>query len=50
MPTLPEISITKKKLNKEDIDKLNKLSSIMLNKMNGGAKKKSKTRKISRKH
>ena len=48
MPTLPEISVTKKKLNKEDIDKLNKLSSIMLNKMNGGAKKKSKTRKISK--
>jgi len=48
MPTLPEIVVTKKKLNKDDIDKLNKLSSIMLNKMNGGAKKKSKTRKISK--
>jgi len=48
MTTLPEISVTNKKLNKEDLDKLNKLSSILLQKMNGGAKKKSKTRKISK--
>ena len=50
MATLPEIPITNKKLNKDDIDKLNKLSSILLNKMKGGRKKKNKTRKNSKKN
>ena len=48
MTTLPEISVTNKKLNKDDLDKLNKLSSILLQKINGGGKKKNKTRKVSK--
>uniref|UniRef100_A0A6C0D5U8 Uncharacterized protein n=1 Tax=viral metagenome TaxID=1070528 RepID=A0A6C0D5U8_9ZZZZ len=48
---IPSIKVTNKKLNKEDINKLNKLSSILLENFTntkGGGKKKRKTRKISK--
>ena len=51
MNTLPDIRVTDKKLNKDDIDKLNKLSSMLLQNLKntkGGGKKKNKTRKVSK--
>jgi hypothetical protein len=50
MNTLPDIPVTNKKLNKEDINKLNKLSSILLQNFTNtkGGGKKNKTRKVSK--
>jgi hypothetical protein len=52
MSSLPEIPVTNKKLNKSDIEKLNKLSSILLEKytnIRGGAGQKKKSTNRTRK-
>lgn len=49
---LPNIKLSNKPLTKKTVDDLNKLSSILLQKqakdMNGGKRKKSKTRKLKK--